>query len=415
MTRTWSVLLAAGSVIAAGTYYFWSGGQLPQALTEAVGSKSEPGKAASGAGPKGNAKGSGRSGPPPAPVTVAEVAASDMPVIIGAPGTVEALATVAVRPRVDGQIVDVAFKEGDFVEQGQVLFRLDDRLVKSQILQAEANIAKDEANLKDAENILERRETLLKKSYVSEAATETARQTAEALKASIRAGQAQLEGQRTQLDYLVIRAPISGRTGSQAAKLGANIRSADILPLVTINQTKPIAVTFSVPQVELAALRGALASKAPAEITIPGAKSGRLLGNLSFVDNQVDKSTGTITAKVMVANGNEALWPGQAVEVSLTVEVKPAMLSVPAAAVLPSQSGMMVWVISAEGKASPRTVEIERIVDQTAYVAQGLKAGERVATDGQIRLAPGSSVNIQQPRGTAPPAAAGERRNNGRS
>lgn len=361
---------------------------------------------------KSEGKQTGRTGAPAPPVTAALAIETEMPVILAAPGTVEPLATVAIKPRVDGQIVEVGFREGDLVAEGQVLFRLDDRLMKAQIQQAQANISRDEASLRDAQSILQRREVLVEKKYVTEASTETARHTVEALKAGIAAGRAQLEMQRTQLDYLVIRAPISGRTGSIGAKLGSTIRSQDALPLVTINQTRPITVSFSVPQTELALLRRALAAKSTAQITVPGSRPATLTGTIGMVDNQVDKSTGTVQAKVVVENADEILWPGQAVELALTVEKMPGMISVPASAVLPAQQGMLVWVIDADEKVAPRVVVVERIVGQTAFLREGVRAGERVVTDGQLRLAPGVSVNVQEPRN---PPAATERRASGRT
>jgi multidrug efflux system membrane fusion protein len=244
-----------------------------------------------------------------------------------------------------------------------------------------------------------------------------ARFAVEGLKASIAVGQAMLESQKTQLDYLTIRAPITGRTGSLSAKVGAMVRGVDAAAaLVTINQTKPIWVTFALPQSELGALRRALVGKALADITVPGgAKPMVVQGTIGFVDNQVDKTTGTITARVIADNADEVLWPGLSTEVALTVEMKRGMLSVPATAVLPAQQGMITWVIGPDNKVEPRTVKVERIVGQTAYLSDGVKAGERVVTDGQIRLAPGAAVNVEEPRrppGVAP--ASEERRMNGR-
>lgn len=355
----------------------------------------------------------GKSGASAPPVTAAYAAEADMPIILAAPGTVEPLATVAIKPRVDGQIIEVGFQEGDLVNENQILFRLDDRLMKAQIQQAEANIAKDEASLRDAQSILQRREALVDKKYVTEAATETARHTVDALKAGIAAGRAQLDMQKTQLDYLIIRAPISGRTGSIGAKLGATVRAQDSIALVTINQTRPIIVAFSVPQTELGALKRALASKSTAEVTIPGSRPAKLTGRIAMVDNQVDKTTGTVQAKVTVENADEALWPGQAVELALTVEIKPLVVSVPASAVLPAQQGMLVWVIDADNKVAPRPVTVDRIVDQTAFLQGGVKSGERVVTDGHLRIAPGVQVNVQEPRPAAPPPASSERERRG--
>jgi multidrug efflux system membrane fusion protein len=330
-----------------------------------------------------------------APVTVASAALADMPVVLSAPGTVEPLATVAIKPRVDGQVVHVGFSEGDMVQAGDVLYRLDDRLVRAQIKQAEAAIAKDQASLKDAMAIAERRETLFQKRYATEAATETARQNVEVLKASIAAGQAQLEMQRTQLDYLTIRAPITGRTGSMTARLGAFVRSADPTALLTINQTRPIAVAFALPQAALRQLKDAMEAQAEALIRVSGAKPMTARGVLRFVDNQIDRTTGTVTAKVMVENEGELLWPGLAVNVDLTVETRRNVVTVPASAVLPAQQGMIVWVVGADNRVAVRTVVQDRVIGQSAFVSSGLNAGERVVTDGQLRLTQGAAVFVR--------------------
>ena len=352
-----------------------------------------------------------------APVTAANVVTADMPVVLTAPGTVEPFANVAVKTRVDGQIVEVLFKDGDLVKEGDVLFRLDDRLIKAQIAQAQAGIAKDQASLRDAEATLTRREALIGKKIVTEASLDQARYAVEGLKASIAAGTAMLDTQKTQLDYLTIRAPITGRTGALTSKVGAMVRGVDAAAaLVIINQTKPIWVTFAVPQTELGALRRALDNKASADIAVRGsARPTVAKGTIAFVDNQVDKQTGTIVAKVIAENADEVLWPGLSAEVALTVETKRGMLAVPASAVLPAQQGMIAWIIAPDNKVAPRTVTVARIAGQTAYLSSGVKEGERVVTDGQIRLAPGSTVVIEEPRrapDTAP--ASEERRLNGR-
>jgi multidrug efflux system membrane fusion protein len=393
-------LYVAGAVIAVGVAY--SIGVFPGVSPASIDNPK-------GAGKKTDAKGRGAA----APVTAATVSEADMPVILTSPGTVEPLANVAVKPRVDGQIVEVAFREGDLVKEGDVLFRLDDRMVKAQIAQAHATIAKDQASLRDAEATLARREQLIRNKIVTEAALDQARYAVEGFKASIAASQALLESQKTQLDYLTIRAPITGRTGSLTAKLGATVRAQDAAAIVTINQTRPILVSFAVPQSELGALRRALAAKSSGDITIPGSKPAIVQGTIGFVDNQVDRTTGTITAKVVAENADEVLWPGQSVEVALTVEVKSRMLAAPAAAVLPAQKGMITWVIGADNRVSPRVVTVERIVGQTAFLSAGVQVGDRVVTDGQIRLAPGVAVNVEEPRRTPPPASE-ERRMNGR-
>jgi multidrug efflux system membrane fusion protein len=386
-----SVTLSAAVAIAGAAYFFWATGQGPAPV--------EPAKAASKPASKPSSKGEGRGrGAMAAPVTAATVVEADMPVILSAPGTVEPLAAVAVRPRVDGQIVEVAFSEGDLVTQGSVLFRLDDRMVKAQIAQVEAGIAKDEAGLRDAQATLSRRQQLIEKQVVTEAALDQARFAVEGLKAAIAAGRAQLDSQRTALDYLTIRAPITGRTGGLATKLGAQVRSQDATPMVTINQTRPILVTFSLPQRDLPAVRRALAAKASAEVVVPGAQPMVVPATIAFIDNQVDKQTGAIALKVQAGNDGEVLWPGQAVEVRLTVEVRPRMLSAPSSAVLPAQQGMITWVIGPDNKVAPKVVAVERIVGPTVFLSSGVAAGDRVVTDGQLRLAPGATVTIEEPR-----------------
>ena len=391
-----SVALSAIVVVAAAAFFVWLAPSHVPASSDAKPPAASDAKGA--VGKKDGKRTDGKTRAPPAPVTAATVVEADMPVILSAPGTVEPLAHVAVRPRVDGQIVEVAFREGDLVKEGSVLFRLDDRIVKAQIAQAEANIAKDAAGLRDAEATLARRQALIGRQIVTEASVDQARYAVEGLKASIAAGRALLESQKTQLDYLTIRAPITGRTGSLAAKLGAQVRAQDATPLVTINQTRPILVAFALPQRELAAVRRALAAKAAAKVVVPGLAQAPVPATLAFIDNQVDKQTGAITVKVEAANADEALWPGQAVEVALTVEVKQRMLSAPASAVLPAQQGMITWVIGPDNKVSPRVVTVERIVGQTVFLSSGVTAGDRVVTDGQLRLAPGTSVIVDEPR-----------------
>jgi multidrug efflux system membrane fusion protein len=336
----------------------------------------------------------------PVPVMAGTAVTAEMPIILSAPGTVEPFATVGVKPRVDGQISEIAFKEGDEVRAGDVLFRLDDRLVKAQMKQAEANIARDRAALTDAEAILRRRETLVAKNIVTEQATETQRSTVESLKAAIAAGEAQFEAWRTQLDYLTVLAPIPGRTGALKAELGSNVRMADTGALIVINQTRPIYVTFSVPQHDLVNLRRALAARSEVTIRVPGETPIETKGKVIFIDNQVDKSTGTLMGKVEVSNEDEVLWPGQAVEVELVVERRSGFVAVPSSAVLPSQQGMLAWVIGADGRVAPRTVALARVIGTSAYLSDGLSAGERVVTEGQLRLAPGAAITIREPSAT---------------
>ena len=331
----------------------------------------------------------------PVPVRTAVAEARAMPVRVEVIGTVEPLATVTVKSRIDGLIVGVGFTEGDFVKAGQELFRLDDRVARAQLAQAEANLLHDQAQLADAERILSRNEALAERGFAAKATLDTARAAHEALKAAVAANEAQIRNLRTLLDYTVVRAPIEGRTGAQQFKLGSNVK-ANESALVTINQTRPISVSFAVPQTELAAIRAAQARQPlPVSVTVRGTKPVTTEGALSFIDNAVDQATGTITLKATLANRDEALWPGQFVDVSLLVETIPDVLAVPQAAVLIGQNGPFVFVVRPDRTVEALPVTVARSVDGTSFVTHGLAKGERVVTDNQLRLAPGSPVSVE--------------------
>jgi multidrug efflux system membrane fusion protein len=331
----------------------------------------------------------------PVPVRTAIAETRAMPVRVEVIGTVEPLATVTVMSRIDGQIVGVGFTEGDFVKAGQDLFRLDDRVARAQLAQAEANLLRDQAQLADAERILSRNQALAERGFAAKATLDTARAEHEALKAAVAANEAQIRNLRTLLDYTLVRAPIEGRTGAQQFKLGSNVKANDSA-LVTINQTRPISVSFAVPQTELAAIRAAQARQPlPVRVTVRGTRPVTTEGVLSFIDNAVDQATGTITLKATLANRDEALWPGQFVDVSLLVNTVADVLAVPRAAVLIGQDGAFVFVVRADRTVEARPVTVARTIEGTSFVARGLASGERVVTDNQLRLAHGSSVSIE--------------------
>ena len=331
----------------------------------------------------------------PVPVRTAVVDARDMPVRIDEIGTVEPLATVAVKSRIDGLVVHVGFNEGDYVQAGDVLFKLDDRTARAQLAEAQANLARDKAQLADAQRILSRNEALAERGFAARATLDTARATVAGLEAAAAANAAQIENIRAQLDYTIIRAPIAGRTGAQAFKLGANVKANDTTPLVVINQTRPITVQFSVPQTELSALRAAQARQPlPARVTVRGSRPVSATGTLTFIDNAVNQASGTIALKATLANEDEALWPGQFVDVSLLMDTVPGMATVPANAILVGQQGTYVFVVKQDQTVEARAVEVNRTVEGTAFVGQGLAAGERVVIDNQLRLSPGSLVTV---------------------
>lgn len=334
-------------------------------------------------------------GAQPVPVSTAVVEAREMPVRVDVIGTVEPLATVAVKSRIDGLIIDVGFAEGDFVNAGQVLFRLDDRAARAQLAQAEASLLRDQAQLADAARILARNEALAERGFAAKATLDTARSVHEALKAATAGGDAQIRNLRTLLDYTIVRAPIAGRTGAQAFKLGSNVK-ANESTLVTINQTRPIAVSFAIPQTELAAIRAAQAKQPlPVTVRVRGTKPVTAEGTLTFIDNAVDQTTGTITLKATLANRDEALWPGQFVDVSVLVSTVPDVAAVPAAAVLVGQDGAYVFVVGHERAAVARPVSVDRTVEGVAFISRGLAVGERVVVSNQLRLKPGAPVLIE--------------------
>ena len=291
-------------------------------------------------------KGDGK-GRAPAAVTAATVMASDMPVILVAPGTVEPLANVAVKTRVDGQIVEVLFKEGDPVNKGDVLFRLDDRMVKAQISQAEAGIAKDQASLRDAEATLGRREALVGKKIVTEAAAD------QALCGGGPQGQHRLRpgaaGDAKDPARLSHHPRADHRPAGCHLKVGAMVRGVDA-PARYIVIKPDQADLGDVCRAAAGRFATARPPGAGCDVAPRWRQGRRCAGPLGLVDNQVDKQTGTITAKVIAENNDEVLWPGLSAEVALTVEMKRNMLAVPLAAVLPAQQGMITWVIGPDNR-----------------------------------------------------------------
>lgn len=339
----------------------------------------------------------------PAAVLAASVELRDMPVTLTEVGTVQPLATVAVKSRIDGLVVDVPFTEGAWVDAGDVLFRLDDRMARANLAQAEANLARDRAQLADANRALDRAKSLAARDFATKATLDTANANVAALTASVQADLAQIDALKTSLDYTVIRAPIAGRTGTITTKLGSNVKANDTNAMVTINQTRPVQVAFSVPQGELAALREA-AAKGPLAVkaTIKGSKPVSATGSLAFIDNAIDQTTGTIELRATFPNDGETLWPGAFVDVAVTLETRPNVAAVPATAVLIGQDGPYAFVIKPDSMVEPRKVAVDRTVDGTTFVRDGLAAGERVVTDGQLRLTRGSKVTVRTDRSAQP-------------
>ena len=334
---------------------------------------------------------------PPVSVAVASVDRAAVPYEIGATGVVEPLQTVAVESQVGGVLTKVAFTEGDEVRQGQVLFQIDARPYDAALQQARATLAKDEAQARNAQRDAARYQALVKKDYVTQSQADQALATAQALAAAVKADSAAVENAKLNLDYTTIRAPISGRTGGLLVHLGNLVKANSSTPLVIINQIRPILVRFAVPQRDLPDIQRYSAGNQLTVSATPGEDStaAPVKGTLSFVDNNVDTTTGTVMLKARFDNRVGTLWPGQFVTVDLQLFVQRDALVVPAQAVMAGQDGSYVFVVDQAGTAQQRPVTVGRTVGNTSIIAKGLAFGERVVTDGQSRLSPGAKVDIR--------------------
>jgi membrane fusion protein, multidrug efflux system len=329
------------------------------------------------------------------PVTVAKVTQKDVPVQLRAIGNVQAFSTVSVRALVGGQLTRVSFHEGDDVRRGQPLFTIDPRPYQAALQQAEANLARDEANLRNAQSEVARYADLVKKDYVTKEEYEKITSAAEAGKAIVAADRAAIENERLQLAYCNIVAPIDGRTGSLMVHAGNVVRVGDTNPLVVINQVTPIYVQFAVPESQLGQLRARGGPGVPVSASPQKGGSAIATGRLSFIDNAVDMTTGTITLKAVFANQNRALWPGQFVTVAVTLQDRPNAVVVPTQAVQTGQRGQYVYVVKQDQSVEMRPVTVADTVEQESIIENGLGPGETVVTDGQLRLTPKSRVDVK--------------------
>lgn len=334
-------------------------------------------------------------GPAAAPVTVIAALQQSVPVRLQAIGNVEPYATVALKARVDGQIVAVNFKEGQEVRRGEVLFRIDARPFESALKQAEANALRDAAARDQARSQERRYQELLEKNFVSKEAYAQIATNAQVAEASAKASQAALENARLSLAYCTIASPIDGFPGKVLLQAGNLVKANDVSPLVVINQVKPINVSFAVPEQTLGEVRARMTS-APlvVEATASGDGKPRATGRLTFVDNAVDPSTGTIRLRAQFDNRDTSLWPGQFVNISVRLYEQVDAIVVPARAVQTGPSGQYVYIVKSDMSAELRKVIVERSEGEQAIV-KGVASGERVVTRGALRLAPGTRVEIR--------------------
>jgi multidrug efflux system membrane fusion protein len=327
------------------------------------------------------------------PVVVAKAVKKPIPVRIEALGTVTMIASVAIKPRVDSEILAVQFDDGARVKQGDVLFVLDSRSIESEIKRVEAVIAGAEAQAEQAHRDVARYTELVAKNASTQVTLNNAQTQMNMSRALAESNKATLQGLKIQLGYTTIRAPISGRMSMATVKVGNIVRQADLAPLATINQVAPIYVSFTVAQRNLPDVRAALAAEsATLDAVIPGSNA-RAAGQVSMVENTVDPATGMVTVRATMPNQDELLWPGTLVNTSLTLRTDPR-ITVPATAVQINQTGTFVYVVK-DNAVTVRNVKVERTVDGQAAIESGLEEGETVVTDGQLQLSNGTKVTIR--------------------
>ena len=333
---------------------------------------------------------------PRVPVTVADVVQKTVPVQVRVIGNVEAYSTVGIKPQITGEIVGVHFSEGQDVKKGQLLFTFDPRPFEADLLRAQANLAQDEAKLKNAEVEAHRYTKLVEAGVVAKEQAEQIQTNHEAMVATVKADRAQVEYARVQLVYTKIFSPMDGRTGNLMLHRGTVVKANPDNPIITINQINPIYVTFSVPQQVLPEIKQHMAKgKLKVTASIQGDEERPESGMLTFVDNIVDLTTGTIKLKGTFGNSDRRLWPGQYVNVALTLAEQPNAIVVPTQAIQTGQQGSYVFIVKPDLTAESRPVKVERNIDNQAVIESGLSAGEKVVTDGQIRLVPGAKVEIK--------------------
>jgi multidrug efflux system membrane fusion protein len=354
--------------------------------------------ACSGEAVQSTSSSSDRGNPQPAavPVATGTVVQKPMPVAISVIGTAEPFSTVSVRSQITGELTSVTFKEGDDVRKGQVLFTLDRRPLEAALQQAEAILARDLAQSANAKSQAARYEDLANRGIATREQVDQTRAAAAALDATIGADRAAVENAKIQLQYATIVAPLSGRTGALMVHVGNLVRANDQTPLVVINQVTPINVTFALPESRLADVKRYMAAGSlTVEARPPNDTSPPSTGRIGFVDNQVDPTTGTIRMKGTFPNQDRRLWPGQFVNISVTLTTDPGALVVPTTAVQMGQQGQYVFVVKPDQTVELRNVTVARAEGPETVIQQGIAAGETVVTDGQLRLVPGSRVSIK--------------------
>lgn len=330
------------------------------------------------------------------PITATSAVRKTMPLEADVIGNVEAYATVAVRAQITGELTGVHFKQGEDVAAGQELFSLDRRPHEAALQQATANLERDSAQAANAKAIMQRYEQLMERGVVSREQRDTARASVAALEATLSAHRATIENAKVQLQYATIRAPIAGRTGVLMVNAGNLVRANDQAPLVTINQVSPIYVSFAFPERLLPDLRRYMTRGSLRVEARPAAGDGApAVGQITFVDNAVDLTTGTIKVKGTFANEDRSLWPGQSVNVVVRLATESEAIVVPTVAVQTGPEGNYVFLVKADQTVEMRPVTVARQAGPETVIKDGLVAGDTVVTDGHLRLVPGSRISVR--------------------
>ena len=343
---------------------------------------------------------------PGIPVTAGTVAAQDVPVFLNGIGTVQAYNMVAIKSRVDGQIVKVDFKEGQDIKSGDPLFTVDPRPFQAALEQAQANKQKDEAQLVGAQLDLDRYEKLIGAGWQTRQSYDQQKAMVGQLQASIKGDEAQINTAKLNLSYADIRSPIDGRLGARLVDKGNLVHATDNAPLVMITEVKPIFVSFTLPQDDFDDLREGQ-NKSPLGVYAYSGDGKKQLaeGKLTLIDNAIDQATGTIHLKARFDNDDERLWPGEFVSLRVVLSTRRDVATVPSQTVQDGPDGHYAYVIKPDNTVERRAVEVASIQDGIAVVTKGLAPGERVVVDGQYRLTSGARVNPAAP--SAPAGTAG--------
>ncbi|MFH0727372.1 MAG: efflux RND transporter periplasmic adaptor subunit [Pseudomonadota bacterium] len=340
---------------------------------------------------------------PPVPVTVAQSVEKEVPVQLKAIGNIEAYASVAIKSQISGQIMEIHFDEGSDVEKGALLISIDPAPFLATLHQYEAALAKNRAQEKFAREQAARYAGLLQEGIVTKDQVDLLRTTAEALSAAVSADLAAIKSAKIQLDYCAIRSPISGRTGALALHAG-NLTKANDVPIVTINQIRPIYVTFSMPERTIADVKKAMAAgELKIEAAIPDERGHTEAGTLSFLDNAVNSATGMIKMKGLFTNTAKKLWPGQFTDVIMTLGSLKNAVVIPTGAIQTSQQGQFVYIVKPDKTVEVRGVAVGLAIGGESVIDKGIVPGETVVIEGQLRLVPGATIDAKTTPGEKAP------------